>query len=696
MKHHLLLQKPIYFLLFFICLIHHSRNPTRAVDILENPQVFCKYAATYTNGSQFETNLNLLLPSLITNGPVNYTTFYNTSYGKEPDRVYGFAQCMSGAPIDDCRLCLDNSRLQILQSCPNKRRAAVRFYKCLLRYSDWRFFSQVKTSDWQFLHNTQNVSDPVRFDTLVMTLMEIVTTTAAMNPSRIATGVTNYTQFASLYGLAQCTRDLSNESCNSCLKEAIGGITSCCDGKQGGLVYFVSCNIRFEIYPFYPASVSPTTVSIPSPPPPPPPRDAETPLRNSSPNNSGKKGKNSRVVAIGLTVTFVGLLLLGCYIFHLLRRRRKLQEARKQQSPHALLNNLDATSTDLLNTNIYGGSPAENQELPFIDFGTIQHSTNNFSFENKLGQGGFGAVHKGVLADGKEIAVKRLSIDSSQGLKEFKNEVVLISKLQHKNLVRLLFCCMEKEEKLLIYEYMPNKSLDFFLFDQIKRAQLTWRIRHNIINGIARGLLYLHEDSRLKVIHRDLKASNVLLDYEMNPKISDFGLARTFRENQGEANTNKVIGTYGYMAPEYAMDGLFSVKSDVFSFGVLLLEILSGKKNSRSFLAENAQSLLAYAWQLWCNGKVMELIDPILIDSCPMDEVLRFVHIGLLCIQEGATDRPTMASVVLMLGSTSVTLPLPTEPPLYVGKREATLEQYSSNPKSSSNNEVTISEVEPR
>ncbi|XXG69344.1 hypothetical protein AAC387_Pa06g2237 [Persea americana] len=629
MKHHLLSHKPIY-ILFFIFLILHSRNPTRAVDvILDIPRVYCMNGSTYTIGSQFETNLNLLLPSLTTNGPLNITTFYNTSYGKEPDRVYGFAQCMSGAPIDDCRLCLNNSRVQILQNCPNSRRATVRDYNCLLRYSDRPFFSQLEMNQRQGLYNAQNISDPVRFDTLVRTLMENVSTTAAMNPSRIATGVTNYTQFASLYGLAQCTRDLSNGSCYRCLEEAIGGIKWCCDAKQGGLVYFVSCNIRYEVYAFDPASSNPTRVSIPSPPPtppppPPPPRDAETPLWNSSPNNSGniskqgKKGRTSLFVAIGLTVIFVGLVLLGCCIFLLLRRRRKPQEARMQQSHHAL-----STSTDLLNTDIYGGSQGENQELPFIDFGTIQHSTNNFSSENKLGKGGFGTVYKGMLVDGKEIAVKRLSIDSSQGLKEFRNEVVLISKLQHKNLVRLLFCCMEKKEKLLIYEYMPNKSLDFFLFDQIKRSQLTWRIRHNIINGVARGLLYLHEDSRLKVIHRDLKASNVLLDYEMNPKISDFGLARTFKENQGEANTNKVIGTYGYMAPEYAMDGLFSVKSDIFSFGVLLLEILSGRKNSRSYLVDNAQSLLAYAWRLWCDEKVMELLDPILIDSCPMDEIVR-------------------------------------------------------------------------
>ncbi|RWR88287.1 cysteine-rich receptor-like protein kinase 10 isoform X2 [Cinnamomum micranthum f. kanehirae] len=654
MKHNLLSQKPKY-LLFFICLIPLSRNPTRG----ETPQVYCTNGTNYTNGSKFETNLNLLLPSLTTNGPLNNNTFYNTSYGKEPDRVYGFAQCMSGAPIGDCRVCLNNSWVQILQNCPNRKQAAIRYYNCLLRYSDWRFFSQLEVNQRVGLYNTQNISDPVRFDTLVRTLMENVSTTAAMNPSRIATGVTNYTQFASLYGFGQCTRDLSNRTCYRCLEEAIGAIKWCCDGKQGGNVYFVSCNIRYDIYPFYPASVNPIRVSIPSPLP-----DADTPLWNSSPNKSddvskqGKKGKTSQSVAIGLTVTFVGLVLLGCFIF-LLHRRRKLQEARKQQRHHDLLNNL-GTDTDLLNTNISEGSPGEIHKLPFIDFDTIRHSTSNFSSENKLGQGGFGTVYKGMLVDGREIAVKRLSIDSGQGLKEFKNEVILISKLQHKNLVRLLFCCMEKEEKLLIYEYMPNKSLDFFLFDQIKRAQLTWRIRHNIVNGIARGLLYLHEDSRLKVIHRDLKASNVLLDYEMNPKISDFGLARTFRENQGVGNTKKVIGTYGYMAPEYAMHGRFSVKSDVFSFGVLLLEILSGKKNSRSYLAENAQSLLAHAWQLWCDGKMMELIDPILIDSSPMDEVLRFVHIGLLCIQEDATDRPTMSSVVLMLGSKSVTLPHPT------------------------------------
>ncbi|KAF3973356.1 hypothetical protein CMV_003214 [Castanea mollissima] len=221
-------------------------------------------------------------------------------------------------------------------------------------------------------------------------------------------------------------------------------------------------------------------------------------------------------------------------------------------------------------------------------------ATNNFSEENKLGEGGFGPVYKGKLPGGQEIAVKRLSVRSCQG-----------------------------EEKMLLYEYMPNKSLDCFLFDPSKQALLDWRKRFTIIEGIARGLLYLHRDSRLRIIHRDLKASNILLDEEMNPKISDFGMARIFGGNQHEANTNRVVGTFGYMSPEYAMEGLFSVKSDVYSFGVLLLEIVSGRKNTSFRLSEYA-SLIGHAWHLWNEEKAMELIDPSIRDSCSRDETTYF------------------------------------------------------------------------
>ncbi|CAL5083295.1 unnamed protein product [Urochloa decumbens] len=222
-----------------------------------------------------------------------------------------------------------------------------------------------------------------------------------------------------------------------------------------------------------------------------------------------------------------------------------------------------------------------NSGFSLYDFSQIKEATGNFSSENKLGQGGFGPVYKGLLPGGLEVAVKRLASCSVQGLLEFKNEIQLIAKLQHKNLVKLLGCCIQgDQEKMLVYEYMQNKSLDIFIFDINKGVQLNWSMRLHIIDGIAQGLLYLHKHSRLCVVHRDLKASNILLDSDMTPKISDFGMARIFSSNMTESNTTRIVGTHGYISPEYAFDGVCSIKSDVFSFGVLVLEIISGKRTT--------------------------------------------------------------------------------------------------------------------
>ncbi|XP_039168270.1 G-type lectin S-receptor-like serine/threonine-protein kinase At4g27290 [Eucalyptus grandis] len=307
----------------------------------------------------------------------------------------------------------------------------------------------------------------------------------------------------------------------------------------------------------------------------------------------------------------------------------------------------------------------DNLELPLLDLEDITKATSSFSSLNKIGEGGFGPVYKGLMSDGVQIAVKRLSRNSRQGCDEFKNEVLLIARLQHRNLVKLLGCCITGEERMLVYEYMPNGSLDSLIFANRAGNSLVWRRRFNIIVGVARGLLYLHRDSRLRIIHRDLKASNVLLDSEMNPKISDFGMARAFRGDQLPDKTKRVVGTYGYMSPEYAIDGIFSTKSDVFSFGVLVLEIISGRRNREFHHHDHNFNLLGHAWKLWLQGEATELIDKQMEDSFPRSEAIRCIQIGLLCVQQRPEQRPTMSSVLRMLDSESASLPQPKQPGFY-------------------------------
>ncbi|XP_061362286.1 G-type lectin S-receptor-like serine/threonine-protein kinase At4g03230 isoform X2 [Gastrolobium bilobum] len=323
---------------------------------------------------------------------------------------------------------------------------------------------------------------------------------------------------------------------------------------------------------------------------------------------------------------------------------------------------------------------SEGIEVPYYTFRSILAATDNFSDSNKLGQGGYGPVYKGRFPRGHDAAVKRLSSVSAQGLQEFKNEVVLIAKLQHRNLVRLRGYSIKGDEKILVYEYMPNKSLDSFIFDRTRTLLLDWHMRFDIILGIARGLLYLHQDSRLRVIHRDLKSSNILLDEEMNPKISDFGLAKIFGGKETEASTQRVVGTYGYMAPEYALDGLFSIKSDVFSFGVVLLEILSGKRNTGFYESKQISSLLGYAWGLWTENKLLDLMDPSVGESCNENQFVKCAHIGLLCVQDDPGDRPTMANVMTMLDSEIATIPIPTQPTFFVRNRLSSTASSSSKP----------------
>ncbi|XP_075505441.1 G-type lectin S-receptor-like serine/threonine-protein kinase At1g11300 [Primulina tabacum] len=302
------------------------------------------------------------------------------------------------------------------------------------------------------------------------------------------------------------------------------------------------------------------------------------------------------------------------------------------------------------------------ENLTLFKFKVLSTATDHFHSINKLGQGGFGPVYKGKLPSGQEVAIKRLVRSSNRGLEEFVTEVEVISKLQHRNLVRILGCCVECEEKMLVYEYMPNGSLDGYIFDLHKQALLDWERRVIIIEGICRGIIYLHRDSRLRIIHRDLKAGNILLDEELNPKISDFGTARTFGGKDLQANTTRVVGTYGYMAPEYVSQGRFSEKTDVYSFGVLLLEIVSGKENSSFHLEDQELNLVALAWKQWREGDISCLIDPAVFNPALQMQIMRYVQVGMLCVQEKAKDRPSISTVLSMLSNEIAVLPRPKQP----------------------------------
>ncbi|XP_062188573.1 receptor-like serine/threonine-protein kinase SD1-8 [Phragmites australis] len=338
--------------------------------------------------------------------------------------------------------------------------------------------------------------------------------------------------------------------------------------------------------------------------------------------------KNTRKFAVIITLAITGFsfltLSLGFLIWRKARRSKKV-------------------------TMIDDTVKLMSSECPTYPMEIIRTATNGFCPENIIGRGGFGLVYKGQLPDGQQVAVKKLSAENTmQGLKEFMNEVFLIAKLQHRNLVRLLGCCVHCSERMLVYEYMSNKSLDAFIFDERRRATLNWKARLDIILGIARGVLYLHQDSRLNIIHRDLKAANVLLDSNMVAKISDFGIARPFSSSgdRQETITHTIIGTYFYMAPEYAMDGTVSFMQDVYSFGVLLLEIISGRKNQRSF------NLIAHTWGLWEEGRSHELVDPTIRCNCTvaeLEQAATCIHVGLLCVQESPSQRPPMGDVIPML-----------------------------------------------
>ncbi|CAN6980488.1 unnamed protein product [Brassica oleracea var. botrytis] len=623
--------------------------------------------------SNYGINRDNLLSSLPSN-VVNNDGFYNASLGSvsRNNRVHVVALCRRGYEAQACKTCLKHVIDDTKSKCPHQKEtfswvtAEANDVLCNLRYTNHSTFGKLELSPFTINPNP-NVIESYKNMTLfsqewiamVNRTLEAASTSDTSSVLKYYSATrTELTEIPDVYALMQCTPDLSPNDCNRCLRECVNDFQREYWGRLGGGVGRPSCYFRWDLFEFYKAFDKATRVLAP-------PSQASPTALDCGRDEKDFEGRHIAIIVVPAIINLIIFVALVC--------------SWKRKTPRTGIKE----SYD----------PYDGQSMLRFDFVMLRTATHDFSPEMKLGEGGFGSVYKGVLPNGQEIAVKRLTRGSGQGDIEFRNEVLLLTRLQHRNLVKLLGFCNEGDEEILVYEFVPNSSLDNFIFDEAKRFLLTWEVRYRIIEGVARGLLYLHEDSQLRIIHRDLKASNILLDAEMNPKVADFGMARLFNMDQTRGQTSKVVGTYGYMAPEYATYGQFSAKSDVYSFGVMLLEMISGKRNKNLKEEEEEEGeqeglldfvrfshiliiILLFFLKIlkcskkslqvlkkWSEGKYAEIIDPLAAPSnnIPVDQVMKLIHIGLLCVQDDVSKRPTINSILIWLEShAAITMPVPT------------------------------------
>ncbi|CAM0943657.1 unnamed protein product [Alopecurus aequalis] len=628
-------------------------------------EVCSNSTGNYTANSTYQANLGLVAAALPTNVSTSSGLFAAARTGAAPNEVHAVGVCRGDQDASACHACITSAFVDAQKLCPYDKGIAIFYDICLVGFSDRDLLvSPTNLEDEEVrLHNGQNITADLvgPFNTTVYELLNgMAEYVANVNSTRkFVTGAIAFdTTYPNIYGMAWCTPDLTPGQCRGCLASTIAKMPRVfTPNTKGARITGLRCSLRHELYPFYNGA-------------------SMLQLGGAPPGVGKRRNRTSKILAIVLP-TVVALLasILFCMCFWRRRTRSKMSLSYASQM-----------------------GDLESIESLLMDLSTLRTATDNFAENNKLGEGGFGAVYKGSLPSGLEIAVKRLSQISRQGIGELKNELALISKLQHKNLVKLVGVCLQEEETLIVYEYMPNTSLDNTLFDSEKRKELDWGKRFAIINGIARGLQYLHEDSLLKIVHRDLKASNVLLDGNMHPKISDFGLARLFGGDQSQDITKRVVGTFGYMAPEYALRGQYSIKSDIYSFGVMILEILTGRRNSDSCNSDQPVDLPSLTWEHWTMKTAMEIIDPYLLGDSSQDEILRCLHIGLSCVQEDPVVRPTMSTISIMLDSNTIPSRAPSRPAFYIEKGGNNVSEVNNESKSvvMSPNELSITDPEPR
>ncbi|XP_076948852.1 uncharacterized protein LOC143621243 [Bidens hawaiensis] len=530
--------------LFLLLILLYILNIATAESDFWGP--YCGDTGTYEHNSPYNQDLDNVLYTITRTN--NVFGFYNSTSGQ----ANAAALCRRDIEPESCRRCVDDAIRKLINQCGNTTEAAGWYDFCFLKYSNrsLNYLSYDGSPAYGYNSYLIENSSYDQWNQTVVMLLDALRLEAANGGTLRKYASGNMTVpgiLWTIYAYMQCTPDLSATECDDCLAR-VTAFSRLFDRSLGVGVYNPSCILRYENY----SCVNSTWY------PDPPGR-----ITNKS---------SIRVLMIGGPI-LASVMVIAVVIF-IYQRRHKKQKYQGQLLPkqHTKLNN-DSPDHDR--------EDDDTGDINFFDLSTIQVATNNFSVENKLGEGGFGPVYKGQLLDGKRIAVKRLSSNSS-------------------------------------------------VTDPKKCKELDWAKRSNIVSGIAKGLRYLHEDSRLKIVHRDMKASNILLDSEMNSKISDFGTARIFGCNQMEANTNRIVGTYpklittsdnlqcfniyffsfgkayilfvtdnvpychsGYMAPEYAMEGLFSTKSDVYSFGVVLLEVVSGQRNNRFCLDDEPQNFLS-------------------------------------------------------------------------------------------------------
>ncbi|XP_028221450.1 cysteine-rich receptor-like protein kinase 25 isoform X3 [Glycine soja] len=556
---------------------------------------YCPNNTSYNSNLTFETNLKVLLASMVSNVSLS-DGYYFTAMGMGTTSVAnGLLLCRGDVSTATCHDCISTAATEITRRCPNKTESIIWYDECMLRFTN-RYFAPTSVVPRANLMDGNNISasDLDSFNRTLFGLLNDLIEEAANSrlARKFATGQREFAGHSpenTVYALTECEPDLTTTQCEECLRNAVSTLPSCCGGKQGARALLSYCNARHELFRFYHTS-----------------------------DTSGNKKSVSRVVLIVVPVV-VSIILLLCVCYFILKRSRKKY-----------------------NTLLRENFGEESATLESLQFGlvTIEAATNKFSYEKRIGEGGFGVVYKGVLPDGREIAVKKLSKSSGQ--------------------------------------------------DSHRSKQLNWSERYKIIEGIAQGISYLHEHSRLKVIHRDLKPSNVLLDSNMNPKISDFGMARIVAIDQLQGKTNRIVGTYGYMSPEYAMHGQFSEKSDVFSFGVIVLEIISAKRNTRSVFSDH-DDLLSYTWEQWMDEAPLNIFDQsIKAEFCDHSEVVKCIQIGLLCVQEKPDDRPKITQVISYLNSSITELPLPKKP---INSRQSGIVQKIAVGESSSGSTPSINEM---